>query len=73
MPQGLHCLHTEIKKKRREIGDLIRVVIFYEISYEMTTSVRFCLLYDCFKRGFIALTVDNIFNGKDNVVTVTHE
>ena len=47
------------------IEDLTRVVISYDIyetslrrvsqiSYGMTTSVRFSLSYDCFKRGFIA-------------------
>ena len=35
----------------------------------MTTSVRFCLSYDCFKWGFIALKDDIYFNRKHNVVT----
>ena len=39
-----------------QIEDLTWVVI----SYEMTTSVRFCLSYDCLKWDFIALKVDNI-------------
>ena len=30
------------------------------ISYEMTTSVRFCLSYDCPQLDFIALNVDII-------------
>ena len=38
------------------IEDLTRVVI----SYEMTTSVRFCLSYDFFKWVFIALKDDII-------------
>ena len=38
------------------IEDLTRVVI----SYEMATSVRFCLSYDGFKWGFIALKDDII-------------
>ena len=61
---GLFCDITKIE-------DLTLVVISYEIyetslrrvseiSYEMTTSVRFCLSYDCFKWGFIALKVDII-------------
>ena len=48
----------------RYIEDLTRVVI----SYETTTSVRFCLLYDCFKWGFIALK-DDIISVENNVVT----
>ena len=43
------------------IEDLTRVVI----SYEMTTRVRFCLSYDRFKWGFIALKVDII--SKENI------
>ena len=35
----------------------------------MTTSVRFCLSYDCFKWGFIALKDDIYFIRKHNVVT----
>ena len=53
------------------IEDLTRVVISYEIyetslrrvswiSYEMTTSVRLCLSYDCLKWDFIAFKVDII-------------
>ena len=34
----------------------------------MTTSVRFCLSYDCFKWGFIALK-DDIISIENNVVT----
>ena len=36
------------------------MVISFEISYEMTASVRFCLSYDCLKWDFIALKVDII-------------
>ena len=39
-----------------DIEDLTLVVI----SYEITTSVRFCLSYDCLKWDFIALEVDII-------------
>ena len=53
------------------IAALTRVVISYEIyetsprrvsyiSYEMTTSVRFFLSYDCLKWDFIAFKVDII-------------
>ena len=42
--------------RSQEIEDLTRVVI----SYEMNTSVRFCLSYDAFKWHFIALKVDII-------------
>ena len=34
----------------------------------MATSVRFCLSYDCFKWGFIALK-DDIISIENNVVT----
>ena len=53
------------------IEDLTRVVISYEIyktslwrvsqiSYEMTTRVRFCLSYDPLKRDFIAFRMNII-------------
>ena len=59
------------------IEDLTLVVISYEIyetsprrvswiSYEMTTSVRFCLSYDCFKWE---LKSWDYFNTKHNIVT----
>ena len=35
------------------------------ISYEMTTSVRFCLSYDCLKWDFITFKVDII--SKENI------
>ena len=38
------------------IEDITRVVI----SYEMTTSVIFCLSYDLSKKLFITFNVDNI-------------
>ena len=36
-----------------------------QISYEMTTSVRFCLSYDSFKWGFIASKID--INSIENI------
>ena len=56
------------------------MVITYEIyetslrrvsltSYEMTTSVKFCLLYDPLKLDFIALKLDTISRGKRIVDT----
>ena len=33
---------------------------FHKISYEVTTSVRFCLSYDPFKLDFIIFKVDII-------------
>ena len=53
--------------------DLTQVVISYEIyetslwrvsqiSYEMTTCVRFCLSYDPLKWDFITLQNDHYFN-----------
>ena len=30
------------------------------ISYEMTSSVRFCISFDCFKQNFIALKIELI-------------
>ena len=55
----------------KQIEDLTRVAISYEIyetslrrvayiSYEMSTSVRFCLSYDRFKLDFIVFKVDII-------------
>ena len=60
-----------VRIKYMYIEDLTRVVILYEIyetslrrvsyiSYEMTTSVRFCLSYDPLKVYFIAFRMDNI-------------
>ena len=44
-----------------EREDLTGVIISYEIyetSYGMTTSIIFCLSYDCFKQSFIALKME---------------
>ena len=43
------------------------------MSYKMTSSVRFCLSYDCFKWDFIAFKVDIISKHnvvKDGIVTL---
>ena len=54
------------------------MVISYEIdetslrrvsSYEMATSVRFCLLYDLLKCNYIALKMNNILRRKRTVDT----
>ena len=50
------CTYMYSPYHRTEIEDLTRVVI----SYEMTTSVRFWLSYDCFKWDFIALKFEII-------------
>ena len=42
------------------IDDMTQVVISYEISYEMTTSVIFCLSYDLSKGFFIVFKMDII-------------
>ena len=62
-----------------KIKDLTRVVISYETyetslwrvsqnSYEMTTSVKFCLSYDRFKLDFIVFKV-NIISIENTLVT----
>ena len=48
--------------------------ISYEISYEMTTSVRFCLSYDPLKWDFVAFKIKIILKRKCIVDTdVVHE
>ena len=42
---------------------------FHKFSYEMTTSVRFCLSYDLLKLDFIAFRMGNISSRKRIVDT----
>ena len=55
-----------MEKYDREIEDLTRVVI----SYEMTTSVRFCLSYDRYKLDFVVFKLDIMYRRKSSYLSI---